>query len=200
MSRFNTLMAFAVGGLTASLAASCETHITEIETVTDTVTVSDVTWVGGQVRFANQVLNSEVQNRINGGWSCELVMTMPYFLPMSTLEAKADTAMLQKRLASMVHVSELLATYRRPADLYGPVLDTLLQLFSQTDRAFLMIGDRVESLEARAIRQRGNGVAHELSVSRAICSAALERREERLDNFLCCAFGRGVGGRCGGGW
>ena len=88
-----------------------------------------------------------------------------------------DPSSLQHRLAKVIHVSELLATARNLDDLYEPVLDSLFGLFPQTDRAFLMLGDRVENLDPRAMRQSQPSAPGQLVVSSTICRHALEKGE-----------------------
>lgn len=95
--------------------------------------------------------------------------------PEVTQATKSPAPVLQHRLASMIRVSELLASARGLDELSDRVLATLFDLLPQTDRAFLMLGDRAENLQPYAMRERSRSTA-ELKVSRHICDAALQKR------------------------
>jgi adenylate cyclase len=90
--------------------------------------------------------------------------------------AARDVAVLQRRLRSLMAVAEMLAKQRSLDELYGPVLDVLFDQLPQTDRGFLMLGDRTSTLVPVAMRQRGSRTQAQLVVSRSICRAALEKK------------------------
>ncbi|MEM7201034.1 MAG: adenylate/guanylate cyclase domain-containing protein [Planctomycetota bacterium] len=89
---------------------------------------------------------------------------------------RPETSVLQHRLSSLMHVAEILAKVRVLPELYEPVLDVIFDLFPQTDRSFLMLGDTVERLEPCAVRERGRRGTGDPKVSRSICRAALQKR------------------------
>ena len=98
---------------------------------------------------------------------------------MSRFDGSADrenAAVLSQRLTEILRVSEALASVSTLSELCGPVLDTLFKLLPQTHRAFLMLGDSVETLAPYAMRRRSGGPTTGLKVSRSICKAALEKR------------------------
>lgn len=112
------------------------------------------------------------------GFADSQVAEMSHALPMQRLDEKAthtDANAVATQLACMIRVSELLANARSLDDLTEPVLDIMFTLLPQTDRAFFMVGDRYDALEARAMRQRGTGKRPSV-VSRSICRAAVERK------------------------
>ena len=93
-------------------------------------------------------------------------------------QGSPEARVLQHRLASMIRVSELLASARTPDGLFAPVLDALFELLPQTDRGFLLLGDSETNLRPQAVRRRRPSREGEAPprVSRSICRAALETR------------------------
>lgn len=159
------------------------TFVNEKPVKTADLRPGDVVRMGGTRLRVQALSKTKSGTRVSASSVFELqdqgVPEMSHSVSMAELDqpaASTDPVVLQQRLASMVHVSELLATIRNLDEQFEPVLDTLVGLLPQTDRAFLMLGDRLENLEPRAMRQRAPTTAGPLAVSRAICRAALEKK------------------------
>ncbi len=82
--KFSSALVLAVvWALVLAAFFGCETSMVRVPImVVDTVSIPMLTWVGGQVRWADEILNNDVQVKILAGWDCEMVMTMPYWLPI----------------------------------------------------------------------------------------------------------------------
>ena len=88
----------------------------------------------------------------------------------------ANIDAVQMRLEAIMSVSEQLANITELEDLYRPVVDSLFKIFAQADRGFILLGDDVEKLEPVSMQQRGSDADAQLTVSRSLCQAALERK------------------------
>jgi len=89
-----------------------------------------------------------------------------------------DADALTQRLNAIMWVAEQLASIAKLDELYGPVLDTLFEVFPQAERGFLMLGDTYEDLVPQAMRQRdGGGAPDEIEVSSSLCREALRKKE-----------------------
>ena len=82
-----------------------------------------------------------------------------------------------KRLEAVIHVSEQLSTIAKLDDLYGPVIDTLFDVFPQAERGFLMLGDSYEKLTPKSTKTRSGDSNEAPAVSSSLCREALSRRE-----------------------
>ena len=76
---------------------------------------------------------------------------------------------LAQRLAAIIKVSNTLVNIDKIDEIFAGILETLFEVFPQTDRGFLMIGSSVEGLEPKAVRSRDLGATENLSVSTSIC-------------------------------
>jgi adenylate cyclase len=83
---------------------------------------------------------------------------------------------LSARLSAIIKVSKALVNIHALEQVFDGILETLLEVFPQADRGFLMLGSEVEKLEPRAMRQRGKAVTENLAVSSSICRKALESK------------------------
>ncbi len=93
-----------------------------------------------------------------------------------------DANALTQRLNAIMDVSKALVNIAKLDEVFARILEKLFEVFPQADRGFLMLGDTVEALEAKAMRSRGKGVTENLSVSTTICKKALESRSAFLFN------------------
>ena len=104
-------------------------------------------------------------------------MSMSVIQPLA---GSQDADSLAQRLNAIIWVAEQLSTIAKVDELFGPVLDTLFEVFPQSDRGFLMLGREFESLVPKAMRSRsGDGASSGGSpaVSSTLCREALRRRE-----------------------
>lgn len=107
-------------------------------------------------------------------------------------QAVQDPKVLAARLNAIIQISKAVIDIRGVEDLFARILQALFDVFPQADRGFLMLGDRVERLEAKAVHQRGTGGAEALAVSRTICRVALERKQAILfDDSKSTGFDQG---------
>jgi len=83
---------------------------------------------------------------------------------------------LAQRLAAIIKVSHTLVNIDKIDEIFAGILETLFEVFPQTDRGFLMTGHDVNLLEPRAIRSRDGGMTENLSVSTSICRHALSTK------------------------
>ena len=93
-----------------------------------------------------------------------------------------DPVMLAQRLSAIMDVSKALVNIQNMDAVFARILEKLFEVFPQADRGFLMLGETVDQLEAKAMRSRGKGVTENLSVSTTICKKALESRSAFLFN------------------
>jgi adenylate cyclase len=93
-------------------------------------------------------------------------------LPKKIQSVEALTA----RLNAFIAVSNALVNINDLEGIFARILESLFEVFPQADRGFLMIGSTVESLEPRAVRQRGKDMVENLSVSTSICRHCLEKK------------------------
>lgn len=88
---------------------------------------------------------------------------------------------LQQRLDAIIWVAEQLATIAKLDELYGPVLDTLFEVFPHAERGFLMLGHEYDHLTPKAMRIRGQrdpaASAENNAVSSTLCREALRRKD-----------------------
>jgi len=84
---------------------------------------------------------------------------------------------LEARLHLVLWVSEQLASIKSLDDLYGPVLETLFDVFPQVDRGFLMLGSEYDDLVPKAYRLRDGKTDEEQRISSTLCREALRRKE-----------------------
>ena len=97
---------------------------------------------------------------------------------MSMAEAQArvtDPKALRTRLDTMLAVSEKVVRIERIEDVLVGILDALMTVFPQAERAFLMVGTSADDLTPRAVRERRPGTQTP-SVSRSLCGHALSKR------------------------
>ncbi len=87
-----------------------------------------------------------------------------------------DADILKQRLQTIMWVSEELASIKSLDALYGPIIDTLFEIFPHADRGFLLRGSKIDALEACAVRHRSGEKSDHLEVSQSLCRAALERK------------------------
>ncbi len=92
-----------------------------------------------------------------------------------------DAKTLAQRLNAIIQVSKALVNITSKEEVSTRIIDTLLEVFPQADRGFLMLGTEVGKLEATAMRNR-KGVSENLSVSTTICRKALESKSAFLFN------------------
>lgn len=98
-------------------------------------------------------------------------------LSVADLAAKNQSPeVLAQRLAAIIKVSNTLVNIDKIDEIFAGILETLFEVFPQTDRGFLMTGNDVEHLEPRAVRSRDGGVTENLSVSTSICRHAIETK------------------------
>jgi len=103
---------------------------------------------------------------------------------MSVSEVRStgvDAKILAARLNAIIQVSKALVNITSEELVSTKIIDTLLEVFPQADRGFLMIGNEVGKLKAMAMRNR-KGVTENLSVSTTICRKALESKSAFLFN------------------
>ena len=103
---------------------------------------------------------------------------------MSVSEVRSqgvDAKVLAQRLNAIIQVSKALVKITNEDEVSTRIIDTLLEVFPQADRGFLMLGNEVGKLEAKAMRNR-KGVTENLSVSTTICRKALESKSAFLFN------------------
>lgn len=103
---------------------------------------------------------------------------------MSVSEVRStgvDAKTLAQRLNAIIQVSKALVNITSEDVVSTKIIDTLLEVFPQADRGFLMIGNEVGKLKAMAMRNR-KGVTENLSVSTTICRKALESKSAFLFN------------------
>lgn len=81
------------------------------------------------------------------------------------------------RLYVIQWVAEQLATRKSLDELYGPILDTLFDVWPQAERAFLMLGNDIGHLVPKAMRIKKGEEGEGHSVSRSLCRKALEKKE-----------------------
>ncbi len=104
-------------------------------------------------------------------------------MSMSMLQAPSvgadDLQDVTQRLNVIIWVAEALATITKLDDLFGQVLDTLFEVFPQAERGFLILGDKWDELQARAVRSRKGGIrtGDRMEVSSSLCREALRRKE-----------------------
>lgn len=101
-------------------------------------------------------------------------------LSMSMLQPpgeEQDVDQLAQRLRVIMWVAEQLASIARFDELYGPILETLFEVFPQAERAFLMLGDEYENLHPAAMRRRDGRAAEDEAVSSSLCREALRKKE-----------------------
>ncbi|MFW5829868.1 MAG: adenylate/guanylate cyclase domain-containing protein [Planctomycetota bacterium] len=128
--------------------------------------------VGGRTRSSDR---SRFGLTMNAGDDASVSMSMSLLEDLP--EQSEDLDKLQQRLKAMIWVSEALASIADLRSIYGPILDVLFDVFPQADRGFILLGDDVDALEPSAMRnRRGDGGEQELTVSRSLCAAALERK------------------------
>jgi putative methionine-R-sulfoxide reductase with GAF domain len=96
--------------------------------------------------------------------------------------AGMDVKALTQRLNAIMDVSKALVNIANLDEVFARILEKLFDVFPQADRGFLMLGETVEKLAAKAMRSRGKGVTENLSVSTTICKKALESRSAFLFN------------------
>ncbi len=110
----------------------------------------------------------EIQEDLNMSMSMSMIdMPKP---------ASVSVSAAQQRLEAIMSVSEQLANIAKLEDLYAPVIDSLFKIFPQSDRGFIMLGDEVESLIPVFNHQRGQKSNENLTVSRSLCHAALDKK------------------------
>ena len=103
---------------------------------------------------------------------------------MSVSEVRStgvDAKTLAQRLNAIIQVSKALVNITSEELVSTKIIDTLMEVFPQSDRGFLMIGNEVGKLKAVAMRNR-KGVTENLSVSTTICRKALESKSAFLFN------------------
>jgi adenylate cyclase len=103
---------------------------------------------------------------------------------MSVSEVRStgvDAKVLAARLNAIIQVSKALVNITSEDVVSTRIIDTLLEVFPQADRGFLMLGNQVGNLVAKAMRNR-KGVTENLSVSTTICRKALESKSAFLFN------------------
>jgi adenylate cyclase len=103
---------------------------------------------------------------------------------MSVSEVRSqgvDAKILAIRLNAIIQVSKALVNITSEELVSTKIIDTLLEVFPQADRGFLMLGNEVGKLKAMAMRNR-KGVTENLSVSTTICRKALESKSAFLFN------------------
>lgn len=93
------------------------------------------------------------------------------------LSSSSNAETLQTRLNAIIWVAEALASITKLDKLYGPILETLFNVFPQAERAFLMLGETHDNMVPRAVRQRNGSASDNLTVSSSLCKAALERKD-----------------------
>ena len=125
---------------------------------------SDSSLSGTSFRMRESDLNEDVN----------LSMSMSMIDMPKVQSANVDA--VQLRLEAIMSVSEQLANITELEDLYEPVVDSLFKVFPQADRGFILLGNDVEKLEPVSMQQRGNRGDAQLTVSRSLCQAALERK------------------------
>ena len=99
-------------------------------------------------------------------------------LPRRAINAEALTA----RLTAINKVSKALEAIDHPEVVHQLILDALFEVFPQAERGFLMQGDTADTLEPRAVKQRGRSDDNSLNVSKSICRKALESKSAFLFN------------------
>lgn len=96
---------------------------------------------------------------------------------------------LASRLAAIMKVSKALVNINQLDQVFENILETLFEVFPQADRGFLMLGDKFDQLQPKAMRQRGKGVTENLMISSSICKKALESKwgiifdDQKMNDF-----------------
>ncbi|MDA3963869.1 MAG: FHA domain-containing protein [Planctomycetota bacterium] len=106
-------------------------------------------------------------------------LSLSMLKPVTGREQNADG--LEQRLNAIMWVAEQLASIAKLDELYGPVLDTLFEVFPHAERSFLMLGNEYENLTPKAMRIRGKSdatlAANHNAVSSTLCRQALLRKD-----------------------
>lgn len=108
---------------------------------------------------------------------------LPY-ATMSLVDAAGNTApemsvhAVQQRLDTVQRVAESLASIPSFGEALDRALGSLLDVFPQAERAFVMLGNTFEKLEPRAVRYRDDRHKTKApALSSTLCRAALEQKE-----------------------
>ncbi len=110
----------------------------------------------------------------------EADLSQSIVMPLSDVRSQGvDAKVLAQRLNAIIQVSKALVKITNEDEVSTRIIDTLLEVFPQADRGFLMLGSEVGKLEAKAMRNR-KGVTENLSVSTTICRQALESKSAFL--------------------
>lgn len=83
-------------GMYVVFSTACDDSPTGVQ-ATDTVYVykDKQVWGGAQVRWTDQILNNDVQAKIRAGWECDLVFTLPYWLPLNAEQSAFALTMVE---------------------------------------------------------------------------------------------------------
>ncbi len=110
----------------------------------------------------------------------------PHLLPYATMSILAEAGgpapemsvpAMQRRLDTVMGVAESLASIPSFGEALDRSLASLLDVFPQAERAFVMLGDAYEALQPRAVRFRGEETTKTPALSSTLCRAALEKKE-----------------------
>lgn len=153
----------------------------------------------GETRIRLQLSNRSDEEKANSS-SIFAFQEKEEDLSQSLMISVADLAkrvqspeVLAARLNAIITVSKALVNINKLEEIFDRILDSLFEVFPQADRGFLMIGSAVESLEPRAIRQRGKGVTENLNVSTSICRHCLVKKTAILfDDSKSSDFDQGM--------
>ncbi len=99
----------------------------------------------------------------------------------SAVRKSINADALAARLTAINKVSKALEAIDHPEIVHRSILEALFEVFPQAERGFLMQGDTADTLEPRAVKQRGRGDGN-LTVSKSICRKALEAKSAFLFN------------------
>ncbi|HYE07833.1 MAG TPA: adenylate/guanylate cyclase domain-containing protein [Planctomycetota bacterium] len=172
-------------GVSCSVADNGSSNGTYLNDVRLTSTVKLTP--GDIIRLGETRIRFQAKKRTSGGDStnassifsikeAEEDLSQSILLRVEDLAKKADPAVLGQRLSAIIKVSKALVNINKIDQVFDGILETLFEVFPQADRGFLMIGEKAERLEPKAMRSRGKGVTENLHVSMSICKKAMETR------------------------
>lgn len=95
------------------------------------------------------------------------------------VDAADREAALQRRLQLMFEVGQDLGSASDLETMFQRMLDKMLEVFPHADRGFVLIGDTVEELQAKAVRTRDEQVG-EPQISKTIARLVMEKKQAIL--------------------
>lgn len=107
---------------------------------------------------------------------------MPSLESLEAAHLRGVITAMQRRLTLFYELSQDLSTVQGTNELLTRVMSKLFQVFEQADRGLVMIGDSLESLEARVIQYRTAESAARFHISRNLSRKVYIKRQALLCN------------------